>query len=101
AEYKAQVDAKYDGIRDMSIHKPTVEEARNRSAWVMFNPQGEFEGIRGLASEIRSAEEAHKKFTRLKRDREREISDGYVVRLCGPEEWQALLKNLVSEGSQR
>ncbi|MDF3308757.1 hypothetical protein P3H15_27440 [Rhodococcus sp. T2V] len=94
AEYKAQVDAKYAGMRNRPV---TAKPRGPRPAWVMFDPQGRFEGIRGLASDIATAEEAHKKFTPLKKDRDRENAEGYVIRLAEPIEWKALIAALDQE----
>jgi len=48
--------------------------------WVLVDPSGRIEGLRSFRRSCSTAEEAHCKFTPRKRDRDKEIREGYTVR---------------------
>ncbi|MDV6274313.1 hypothetical protein R3Q06_12445 [Rhodococcus erythropolis] len=79
-EYKAKVDAKY-------ARKPD-----RHPVWLIFDPQGRFEGVCGLSVNIPNVESAHKRFTPLECVRLRELAEGYVVRLAEPGEWERIIE---------
>lgn len=76
-----------DDLKRFATGPMPPEPTTQRSpAWVMFDGDGEFEGVIGLTGKIPTAEAAHRTLTTSKREREREIAAGYVIRPAEPDE---------------
>jgi predicted protein tyrosine phosphatase len=56
--------------------------------WVLKNPAGCATGSLWAGADTASADLAHREFTPLKRDRDRQIRQGYTLELVGREQWQ-------------
>lgn len=64
---------------------------RELAGWVIVDPDGRVEGVRLFGPG--TAEEAHRKFTPRKRDRGKEIRDGWTVRREQPGDRESLMAN--------
>lgn len=60
--------------------------------WVLLDPDGHVEGVIGCGSPIETVEQAHKRFTRHKHDRMRQIRGGWTLRREEPGDREALLQ---------
>ncbi|MEW1803265.1 hypothetical protein ACIGO7_35620 [Streptomyces virginiae] len=57
--------------------------------WVLKNGAGCAVGSLWAGADVASAELAHREFTPLKRDRDRQTRNGYTLELVGREQWKA------------
>ncbi|MCM6776252.1 hypothetical protein NDR87_18840 [Nocardia sp. CDC159] len=80
------------------------ELIRKPPGWVMVDPQGRVEGVIGWKPRTRATvQQAHKKFTPRKADRDKEIESGWVVRREEPgdrEAFAAAIAELAKEAEQ-
>jgi hypothetical protein len=77
AEYKAQVDARYSGMREQIAKR--VEEARPRKDhWLLVGPNGEIDGVMTKRF-TKSAAAAFEEFFEKKKERHQKSAEGWHI----------------------
>lgn len=84
ADYKAQVDAKYARIKDLTLEEATagsraeMMQRRRKDGWLLINPDGGIDGVIVRWS-CDSAVEAFEQFYPKKRERLKASADGWHI----------------------
>lgn len=78
AEYKAQVDAKYEKARGASLAETVKKQAPRKDHWLLVGPDGEIDGVmtHRLAS---SAAQAFEEFFPKKKERHSKSAEGWHI----------------------
>ncbi|WKN53805.1 hypothetical protein HJ581_0008335 [Rhodococcus opacus] len=77
AEYKAQVDAKYAGMRDQQLAK-SEEERPRKDHWLLVGPDGEIDGVMTRRF-CGSAAQAFEEFFPKKKERHQKSAEGWHI----------------------
>ena len=77
AEYKAQVDAKYSGMRDQRIPKHEADRPR-KDHWLLVGPDGEIDGVMTKRF-TKSAAAALEEFFPKKKERHEKSAEGWHI----------------------
>jgi hypothetical protein len=84
AAYKAQVDAKYAGLKGMTLEDATAgsraeaEERRREDRWLLVDPASQIVGVMARWA-CKSAVEAFEEFYPKKRERLAAAAEGYRI----------------------
>ena len=84
ADYKAEVDAKYNRVKGMTLEEATAggrkeaEERRRKDRWLLINPEGEICGVMARWA-CKTAVEAFEEFYPKKRERLKAAADGWHI----------------------
>lgn len=77
AEYKAQVDAKYSGMRGQQLAKQEAERPR-KDHWLLVGPNGEIDGVMTKRF-TKSAAAAFEEFFPKKKERHEASAKGWHI----------------------
>ncbi|WP_054246414.1 hypothetical protein [Rhodococcus opacus] len=77
AEYKAQVDAKYAGMREQQMVKREAERPR-KDHWLLVGPNGEIDGVMTKRF-TKSAAAAFEEFFPKKKERHAASAEGWHI----------------------